>query len=780
MPEGTIKRLMSDKGFGFIKLRDSGSDYFFHKSYLSKGCRFDDLSEGDVVQFELRPSTKKPGQQEAFDIKPTRGMTVAQKTIHPSAQSAPSSKRTALPYGFIPIDPDRAIIDSPVLHDGSSGGELLSGEILCELEALTPLLPGNSRYAVKDADRQHLRQWGFVELPESKQIAEPLRLPDGRVVIAGSALKGMIRQSLGALTSAPMERVGERHFTYRPNLELRVAGSQKYVVRPARVLSKKSDGWAIEVFDNPQSALFVRKGAESVIRDASSNGLIQGNVSGVEVEMKPRRDKPPIKTNHLIPSKRREYFDHRLVAYKGGIDGQGLLAAAFNDGKRGSFTYDLALVPRQAVCTLHIDTKLYQRYLDDQYNILANDKIGHLTAHPLSSKSEFDANQVAQAIRQHAEWEAEQLIYVELTTDAQGEVTQESQVVSCGHHFRYRWAYTSSIREQNGQPRACLTPIADEQTAGKPERLTGARLLFGYVRDDKTNPIGQGVFERLAGRIAINHAVSVDEPCFLGDEETGYCIPLKILGQPKPSAWEFYLQQPEDLSKPLNTYGDLPDNAGGELAGRKFYRHQPDTSQFEIEASVDQNDQSDSKSKIDLVNTDQATLARYICQTGTRFRFAIRFARLRPWELGALLAVLEPHHLAPDGKSDDYAHKLGLGRPLGMGSVRIKRQAVRIRTENEITFLEYSARESLLRIALDALKKRLNNDQVQQWLSAHRMVKGQRLGYPPAETKDKDGKGKGDWSIYNWHTDVRRQYSQLRRQGSPKWSDLAGKIRSKR
>ncbi len=713
MPEGKITKLF-EKGFGFIGSMDSTDSYFFHASYVVKSHSFISLQEGEAVRFKLRPSKNKPGQQEAFDVQPIQGASaVPQKTQSTAPRSGRSHASTVLPYGFVPINIDHALIDTPVLHDGSSGGELLSGEILCELEALTPLLPGNARYPVEQADQQRLQQWGFGDLPASKQIAEPLRLPDGRVVIAGSTLKGMIRHSLGALTSAPMERVGERHFTYRPNLDFNKGGvKERYVVRPALVVAERDGGWEIEVFDDARAAHFVRQGQSS----------------------------PPAST-------------HRRVDYQGGIDGNGLLAQAFNPRSR---TYRDAFVPRKVDYRLHLPAELYRQYLHDQRNVLADDQIGHLTAHPHSKN--FKVDQVAAAIRQHAKFSPNQLIYVELSTDSQGKVTTQSKVVSCGHHFRYRWAYTSSIREQNGQLRACLMPTAEERSVNQPERLTGARLLFGYVRDDKANPIGNGVYERLAGRIAINHAVSDGVPDFLGNEGKGYCIPLKILGQPKPSAWEFYLEQPADSQQPLNTYGDLPDDAGGELAGRKFYRHQPNTKPADIEAT-------------DVLQSDQATLARFICQPKTRFRFAIRFARLRPWELGALLAVLEPQRLAPTTDEKQYAHKLGLGRPLGMGSVRITQQALRVREEKTTEFLDDAACDALLKQAMQTLTDKLNQQQVKQWLDAHRMEPDQQLAYPLDEQKQ---------TIFDWHTKVRREYSQLRRQQQQTWAALAGKIKQHR
>ena len=44
---GTISRLVSDKGFGFVASGE-GTEYFFHQSACN-GVQFDDLREGQVV-----------------------------------------------------------------------------------------------------------------------------------------------------------------------------------------------------------------------------------------------------------------------------------------------------------------------------------------------------------------------------------------------------------------------------------------------------------------------------------------------------------------------------------------------------------------------------------------------------------------------------------------------------------------------------------------------------------------------------------------------------------
>lgn len=56
--EGHIKRLINDKGFGFIRTKD-GQEYFFHQTSL-RNSAFTDLREGMVCSFEAAQSSKGP------------------------------------------------------------------------------------------------------------------------------------------------------------------------------------------------------------------------------------------------------------------------------------------------------------------------------------------------------------------------------------------------------------------------------------------------------------------------------------------------------------------------------------------------------------------------------------------------------------------------------------------------------------------------------------------------------------------------------------------------
>ena len=56
---GTIKKLISDRGFGFIAREGEAKDLFFHSKEL-KGVTFDELKVGDAVTFEVVESEKGP------------------------------------------------------------------------------------------------------------------------------------------------------------------------------------------------------------------------------------------------------------------------------------------------------------------------------------------------------------------------------------------------------------------------------------------------------------------------------------------------------------------------------------------------------------------------------------------------------------------------------------------------------------------------------------------------------------------------------------------------
>jgi CspA family cold shock protein len=59
MAAGTIKKVIADRGFGFISAEDE-KEYFFHRSGVDPSLDFDRLVGGEQVEFEVEASPKGP------------------------------------------------------------------------------------------------------------------------------------------------------------------------------------------------------------------------------------------------------------------------------------------------------------------------------------------------------------------------------------------------------------------------------------------------------------------------------------------------------------------------------------------------------------------------------------------------------------------------------------------------------------------------------------------------------------------------------------------------
>ncbi len=70
MAEGTVKKLVSDRGFGFLLpdgTPERGADLFFHRSDVS-GDGFDALREGQRVSYDLGKDERR-GTPKAMNVR---------------------------------------------------------------------------------------------------------------------------------------------------------------------------------------------------------------------------------------------------------------------------------------------------------------------------------------------------------------------------------------------------------------------------------------------------------------------------------------------------------------------------------------------------------------------------------------------------------------------------------------------------------------------------------------------------------------------------------------
>lgn len=68
MATGNITRIVRDRGFGFIQTADSSEEVFFHSSSVDQPT-FDELNEGQKVEFDVEPDPKQPKRSRAAHVR---------------------------------------------------------------------------------------------------------------------------------------------------------------------------------------------------------------------------------------------------------------------------------------------------------------------------------------------------------------------------------------------------------------------------------------------------------------------------------------------------------------------------------------------------------------------------------------------------------------------------------------------------------------------------------------------------------------------------------------
>ena len=271
------------------------------------------------------------------------------------------------------------------------------------------------------------------------------------------------------------------------------------------------------------------------------------------------------------------------------------------------------------------------------------------------------------------------------------------KVIAFGHTPYFRFPYQYKIRD--------LVPPA--------------------LLDDNLVDIHEAIFgneKSFSSRVFFEDAFPLDDVKF-----EPICIP-KILAEPKPTCFQFYLKQENfnqefDEHNKFRGYSGLKDynNNNNLIRGYKLYWHHTEKhldfkgsiklhaiklentekgflmnhniqiinneaeSYFEITNDLLSkiNEKEDLKKIVDIIakyDTQHTVITPISARN--EFKARIRFENLTDEQLGALLFVL--------ALPENCAHKLGMGKPLGLGSVKI--QVENLFISNRVT--RYSSLES--------------------------------------------------------------------------------------
>jgi CRISPR-associated protein (TIGR03986 family) len=238
----------------------------------------------------------------------------------------------------------------------------------------------------------------------------------------------------------------------------------------------------------------------------------------------------------------------------------------------------------------------------------------------------------------------------------------QTEVTLFGHCPNFRIPYSPL---QDGKAASAVDFIP--KNIGKSIKIDLAEAIFGFVRSKDNN--NQSKLEKstahkfhaaLAGRIFIGDAIcekTINDDVWLTGSLDKTITP-KILSNPKATTFQHYLVQTSSEKIQLKHYANKPpkDDQVGEtvIRGHKLYWHKGNNPDIEHPDG-------------DCASGTQITKIKPI-KAGVKFTFDIHFENLTDIELGAILWILQK---AAEPK---YCLSLGMGKPLGMGAVKIKHQ----------------------------------------------------------------------------------------------------------
>lgn len=213
--------------------------------------------------------------------------------------------------------------------------------------------------------------------------------------------------------------------------------------------------------------------------------------------------------------------------------------------------------------------------------------------------------------------------------------------------------------------------LPDEYRACKDSsNLCAACRLFGFVSKDK-----ETADEAIAGRVSFSDAIHAGGSGEMKDYQS-----IKVLGTPHPTSYNFYLIDPSDPktvrnydgSKVISERGKTDSDQKGEveIRGRKFYYHNANSDDMGKYLHSGDSPPARLRSQVKPVLRDNI------------FRFKIRFRNLSKFELGMLLYCLK--------LEGNLRHKLGMGKPIGFGTVKIVINSMELVEDPKSQYLEFT------------------------------------------------------------------------------------------
>jgi CRISPR-associated protein (TIGR03986 family) len=527
------------------------------------------------------------------------------------------------PYNFVPLPEKVVKVGEPPDHDIYQGN---TGYIECELVTQSPLYV---RGMMTQSSFEKYGDSSFDKLPpeEKEKRAQFFMLRDNEPVIPGSSLRGMMRALVEIVGYGKVQPVIDKEMLFRAVGDPASLGQyyRAQMLGPSKIPSPNNQldypslqlrGGYLRVRDGRrfiQPAM--RHQGESIIHveyaDANALGIQQGFQSVHQIFVLPASRKPS------------------------------------NRGKRGqgNLTLDIAIAPQGGVA--HRDgSQPPQSGMVEAVLVVSGHMGGQHPKHwhcaiyapdpdakPIPIPEEMwktyeeDRDETRGFPTRKLTQDGDPLFYL---------VDENEQLRFFGPTMMFRLPYQKTANDFVPEP---LRRESD---------IDLAEAIFGYTKQHS-----EGKQRAYASRVFVSDAMLEmgQANVWLANDEM---LTPKILSSPKPTTFQHYLVQDDAGAKnkrELNHYASPMDETV--IRGHKLYWHKGDVSRQEIELEKDKDRQQLAK---------QLTGIKPV-RAGVKFKFRVNFENLNDAELGALLWVL--------GLPEGHSQSLGMGKPLGMGAVKI-------------------------------------------------------------------------------------------------------------
>lgn len=525
-------------------------------------------------------------------------------------RSVEKNRQAIAPYNFVEL-PDKTIaVDSSVSHDRYYDNKY-SGNIECLLTTSSPL------YIRCNTSAQD-----FQEGKESKQLVDfyytnPVTKEP---VLPGSSLRGMFRSLIEIISYSKLSKISDQQrFFFRAVAAPKddpLGGLYKSIFRKhpvkAGYLRYQNGNWFI------QPAKLIEESPFVWVKDSLVSQSINGFIS--------------LRDNHYLPQHISDvYFEDIYTNNSRKFAGSISISAEYEysgtlitSGNMVESNQNAANTKRRNHCLVReIDTTAKPIKINE-------DAIWHYREALTTFQSQdppFDSN--------HGALEEDRCIFY-CEPSARGK-----EINFFGHSPNFRIPYLLKDQGTSSSAKDFIpTELRDSNS------IDFAESIFGCVAG-KESEKKVAIASRIFFSDGICQEIDLNDVFMTG---IGGKVP-KILASPKPTTFQHYLVQDGSVRKDLKHYGSKPIEETV-IRGHKLYWHKgqnPDIWHLDPQN----------------VSETQSTRIRPV-KAGKSFKFDIKFENLSSVELGALLWILDI------ATQDKYRFSLGMGKPLGMGAVKIQ------------------------------------------------------------------------------------------------------------